>query len=105
MLKLYLRHRKDCARSYPKERRVYEPKTESERNKDRDCTISAENTLPGGEYVTDRSTGTAELERGPAGHQEWFAWDSTVPPPEIEQENPTITYVVQSFLESLGPAG
>ena len=104
-LKLYRRHRKDCGRSYPKEQRVYEPKTKSERNKDCDCTISAEGTLPGGEYLTNKSTGTGDWTEARQVIKKWLAWDSTFSPPEIEQENPTIGYVVDSFLESIGPAG
>jgi integrase len=105
LLKLYRRHRKNCICSYAKEQRIYEPKTKRERLRDCDCSISAEGTLPGGQYLTNKSTGVNDW---PEAHQvikNWLAWDSVKPSAEVEQENPTIAYVVERFMASIGPSG
>jgi integrase len=104
-LKLYRRHRLSCLKSYSKEHRVYEPKTKGERGRDCDCTINVEGTLTGGVYLTNKATGVNDWASAHQVVKNWTAWDSTTPPVDVQLENPTIEYVVESFLASIGPAG
>src|SRR4051812_8268566 len=83
-LKLYRRHRQSCLRRYPKEQRVYAPQIKPERAKDCDCTINAEGSLPSGDYLTNKSTGTNEWKRAQDIAGKWMSEDSTCRSPIID---------------------
>jgi integrase len=104
-LKLYRRHRQSCLRRYPKENRIYPPQTKTDRAKDCDCTIHVEGSLPGGDYLTNKATGANDWKLAQDIANKWTVWDATTPPVKIEPDDPTIEYVVKSFMSSIGPDG
>ncbi|MBS1828795.1 MAG: tyrosine-type recombinase/integrase [Acidobacteria bacterium] len=105
MLNLYRRHTKTCTKGYPQNHRVFQPRNQKEKAKDCECPISAEGTLTTEGLISNRSTRTANWEEAVAVAQLWLEWGATTQPETDQGDNPTIRYVVDSFLTSIGPKG
>ena len=111
-LKLFRRHEKECVRNYPKEFRVYQWMTETQKGKaavkDCSCTIYAEGTLVKNSskvYVRPKSTGEGEWTTADAVKQNWLTWGSTTRPADMPEplaepgELATIQAAAQAFLD------
>ncbi len=89
-LKLFRRHEKQCSRAYPKEYRIYEWMTQTQKGKtsvkDCSCSIYSEGTLVNRHgsktYLRPRSTGQRTWTAAEAVKQNWLAWGSTTRPPD-----------------------
>lgn len=87
-LKLFRRHEKQCSRAYPKEYRIYEWMTQTQKGKtsvkDCSCSIYSEGTLVNRHgsktYLRPRSTGQRTWTAAEAVKQNWLAWGSTTRP-------------------------
>ena len=101
-LKLFRRHGKDCFKHYPRQARLYRPRTKAELAKDCRCAISAEGTLRVRGYITNKATGTASWEDAEKTAAEWDKWGDFVPPKPEEKKNPDIQYAIDSFLAFAG---
>ena len=106
MLTIYRRHTKSCTQGYTQNFRVFQPRTRKEESKDCTCPIQAEGTLAYEGYITNRSTRTNHWDDALKIMQTWEAWGQTTPPlEEIDAQNPTIKYAVESYMSSIGRKG
>jgi site-specific recombinase XerD len=103
-LTLYRRHVRDCAKNYPQNQRLFYPATKAQRSADCQCPINAEGKL-GEDFLTNKSLRTGEWDEALDIANQWEEWGQTMAPTDTDDENRTVVYAVESFLQSVGPNG
>ena len=103
-LTLYRRHLKDCTKGYAQNQRLFYPATNAKRSLDCGCPINAEGKL-GNQFLTNRSLRTEDWATALEIADQWEHWGQTTPPENTDPMNQTVSYAVDSFLQSVGQQG
>jgi hypothetical protein len=106
-LRIYRRHKVDCAHRYPQNHRIFKPRTKREQNADCECPIVATGALRNErKYVQHISLDTNDWNKAEERKAQWERWQALTDPnpPITENEHPTVEQAIAKFFEYHGPA-